>query len=328
MDHQHRSIGNPNYIPSHHHSSNWIQKQWKDHLLKHTQHGDSGQQNRLPDSVHMEKMMQCCQHTIVQCLWCQAEVEDKIHIIHCLVPIAWTQWMLSLLSLKRWLKAQGLDSQLCKQLIALLNNWANATESHDLPNIEYCAEQTRIRWDRMMDGWVSCKWRDHQEHIWKNIRSWKSSLQWMAVLIQKMWDVPWDMWNHQNKELHNGDIARQLILHLAVDTQIAILYEGRGAQQLPWDALKFLTTPKETVLLYSLVSKQLWLELVKAAQQHKKTQIWKISEQTMIDGRMAKNSYAMQHPPTISIWLRVGVLMDQSTYYRLSGSQPGIQQPR
>ena len=81
-----------------------------------------------------------------------------------------------------------------------------------------------------------------------------------------MWDVSWDMWDHRNKELHAGDTATQAILHSAVDAQIKKLYEG-GAQQLPRFALKFLQTPKETVLLYSLTSKQLWLELVKAAQQ-------------------------------------------------------------
>jgi len=50
----------------------------------------------------------------------------------------------------------------------------------------------------------------------------------------------------------------------------------------------------------------------------KNTQIWKIPERTTIDGRMAKYSHTMQHQPTISIWLRVGVSMDQNTYYRLS----------
>jgi len=216
--------------------------------------------------AHGQNMMQCGQHIMAQCPRCQAAVEDKIHIIHCLVPSAQIQWTLSLQSLKQWLTEQGLDTQLCKQLIALLNDWANATESHKLPNMEYCAEQIRIGWDRMMDRWISHKWRDHQEHIWKTIRSWKSSLQWMAVPIQKMWDMSWDMWDHQIKELHNGDISRQLILHSAMDTKIAILHRG-GAQQLPRDALKLLRTPKETVLSYSLASKQFWLESVKAAQQ-------------------------------------------------------------
>ncbi len=119
-----------------------------------------------------------------------------------------------------------------------------------------------------MDGWISRKWRDQQECIWKSIKSQKSSLRWTTALIQ-MWDVSWDMWDHQNKELHDGNTAKQKILHSAVDAQIAKLYRG-GAQQLPRDELKFLQTPKETVLLYSLTSKQLWLESVKAASNEEK----------------------------------------------------------
>jgi len=206
------------------------------------------------------------QRTMAKCPRCQADVKDKIHIIRCPTTSARTQWALSLATLDRWLKDQGLEPLLQKRLILALNDWANAAESQASPNTEYDTEQAHIGWDRMMDGWISRKWRDHQEHIWKSIKSRKSSLQWTAVLIQKMWDVSWDMWDRQNKELHDGDTAKQEILHSAVDAQIAKLYEG-GAQQLPRDALKFLQTPKETVLLYSLTSKQLWLESVKAALQ-------------------------------------------------------------
>jgi len=116
-----------------------------------------------------------------------------------------------------------------------------------------------------MDRWISRKWRDHQEHIWKSIKSCKSSLWWTAALIQKMWDLSWDMWDHCNKELHDGGMGNQTILHLAVNEQISNLYKGR-AQQLPWNGLKFLQTPKDTVLQQPLASKQLWLESVKAAQ--------------------------------------------------------------
>jgi len=35
-----------------------------------------------------------------------------------------------------------------------------------------------------------------------HFKLWKSSLQWTAALIQKLWDIAWDMWEHQNKALH------------------------------------------------------------------------------------------------------------------------------
>jgi len=117
----------------------------------------------------------------------------------------------------------------------------------------------------MLDGWLTRSWRDHQEKMWKIEKSCKSSLRWTAALIQKLWEVSWDMWDHQNKELHAGTEQQQQIVHSLVNEQIKKLYAG-GAQQLPHNVLKFLHTPKEVVMQYPLASKQLWVESVTTAQ--------------------------------------------------------------
>ena len=87
----------------------------------------------------------------------------------------------------------------------------------------------------------------------------------MAALIQKLWDVSWDMWEHRNQELHNSTENQQQIIHSLVNEQIKKLYVG-GAQQLPRDALKFLHQPMDTILKYPLTSKQIWLDAVQLAQ--------------------------------------------------------------
>jgi len=94
----------------------------------------------------------------------------------------------------------------------------------------------------------------------------KSSLQWTAALIQKLWDISWNMWDHWNKELHSGRQAQQQIIHSAVNDQIVEAYAS-GAQQLPRDALHLLHSPIVTILEYPLDSKQLWLESIHVAQQ-------------------------------------------------------------
>jgi len=50
-----------------------------------------------------------------------------------------------------------------------------------------------------------------------------------------------------------------------VNNKIRALYTG-GAQQLPQDVLKFLSKPMETILSYSLASKQIWLDAVQTVQ--------------------------------------------------------------
>jgi len=77
------------------------------------------------------------------------------------------------------------------------------------------------------------------------------------------------MWKHHNHKLHAGQEQQQQILHSLVNDQITELYAG-GVQQLPCNVLKFLRTPKEVVMQYSLASKQLWVELVNTVQQQRK----------------------------------------------------------
>jgi len=95
----------------------------------------------------------------------------------------------------------------------------------------------------------------------------KSSLRWTAVLIQKLWDISWDMWEHWNKELHSGGQVQLQIIHSTVNAQIVAAFASR-AQQLPQDTLHLLHSPVKTVLKYPLASKQAWLESIHAAQQH------------------------------------------------------------
>jgi len=93
-------------------------------------------------------------------------------------------------------------------------------------------EQANIGWERILDGWLLQYWQVQQEQAWSQIRSRKSSLQWTMALIQKLWDISWNMWDHWNKELHSGRQAQQQIIHSAVNDQIVVAYTGR-AQQLP-----------------------------------------------------------------------------------------------
>jgi len=69
-----------------------------------------------------------------------------------------------------------------------------------------------------------------------------------------------DMWEHRNEALHRGLQDQQQILHLVGDNQIQILYSG-GPQNLPRDAFHFITQQLDTILGYSLWSKQQWVSV-------------------------------------------------------------------
>jgi len=204
------------------------------------------------------------QRSTAACPRCQAEMEDKQHIICCLAASARDQWRISIQKLNRWMKDQGTASEVQTAILTQLKRWVQDNTT-PINQEDFAEEQQQIGWDRMMDGWLSRRWRDHQEKIWKHAKSRKSSLRWTVALIQKLWDVSWDMWDHRNKELYAGTEIQQQITHSLVDDKIKALYAG-GAQQLPRDALKFLRQPREMILKYSLASKQIWLDAVQATQ--------------------------------------------------------------
>jgi hypothetical protein len=33
----------------------------------------------------------------------------------------------------------------------------------------------------------------------------RTGLRWLTALIQKLWDVAWDMWDHRNRVLHDQE---------------------------------------------------------------------------------------------------------------------------
>jgi len=217
---------------------------------------------------HRKNMVQRGHRSFAQCRCCQANLEDKIHILKYPAPSAQTQWEIRITKLNKWLKEQGTNLILQQMLIGYLQQWATNKTPRQTAN-SFVEEQQKIGWDRMLDRWLTQRWRDHQEQIWKIGKSQISSLRWTAALIQKLWKVSWDMWDHRNKELHASTEQQQQILHSLVNKQIKKLYAG-GAQQLPRDALKFLCTPKEVVMQYLLAPKQLWVESVTTAQQRQK----------------------------------------------------------
>jgi len=123
-------------------------------------------------------------------------------------------------TLHRWLKDQGTAIKIRNAIMTNLERWATNDTTPNPPMDDYSTDQEQIGWDRMMDGWLTRGWRDHRERIWKHAKSRKLSLRWTLALIQKLWDVSWDMWDHRNKVLFTGTPIQQQITHSLVDDRI------------------------------------------------------------------------------------------------------------
>ncbi len=101
----------------------------------------------------------------------------------------------------------------------------------------------------------------------------------MVKLIKKLWNIVWDMWDHQNEALHASD-SYQDILESKINDQIGAMFNHR-LQAIPWDSFALFQGSVDDLLQHSQCYKEQWLESIHAAikqKQHHKHGAY-ISEQ-------------------------------------------------
>ncbi len=64
-------------------------------------------------------------------------------------------------------------------------------------------DQENLGWQNFLEGCMSGKWREIQQRYYTWLGSRKTGLWWAVALIQKLWDVSWDQWEHWNAVLHD-----------------------------------------------------------------------------------------------------------------------------
>jgi hypothetical protein len=70
--------------------------------------------------------------------------------------------------------------------------------------------QNDIGWEALLNGQVSLHWKEiqHQYYIFLGKRN--TGERWVRLLIEKMWDVAWDQWDHRKEVVHKQDNLRYL----------------------------------------------------------------------------------------------------------------------
>jgi len=80
-----------------------------------------------------QELVQRGQRYTAACPHCQAKMEDKQHIIWCPAASTREQWKLSIQKLNRWMKDQGMASEVQTEILTQLARWVqrqNTTRAH------------------------------------------------------------------------------------------------------------------------------------------------------------------------------------------------------
>jgi hypothetical protein len=122
--------------------------------------------------------------------------------------------------------------------------------------------QDEIGWTPFFEGCVSNKWTVAQEQYYKQLASQRTGRRWVVELIQKFFDVAWDLWEHHNGIKHHKDNQETLNNMTEVNSETREHFR-QGPGSMP-QRVQYLFAGSVEDLLMSFIHHRLkWFETVK-----------------------------------------------------------------
>ena len=218
-------------------------------------------------------MMRWKKRDTAKCPRCDEENENATHVWKCQGSGANEVWNGSIEKLKNWMRKQKTQPNLAELICDRLSAWRCGT----IPGVQPASyrgiraalvNQDEVGWQAMLEGAPAIGWREIQQsyYEWLGIR--KTGLRWLSALVQKLWDVAWDQWNHRNGILHDNDETLSTLLQ---DRQIREQYL-LGASGLTRDGQIVFCMGLVKTLKLGTELKTAWLIRIRESRQRKQRQ--------------------------------------------------------
>ena len=104
---------------------------------------------------------------------------------------------------------------------------------------EAVKDQDRIGWYNFLLGRLSTKWSDAQERYLQSLKKRNSGRRWTIAVLDKTWDISWDMWEQRNGIAHNTLHPRRLAKLLELQNEVRTLFGEGNEDLLPRDRRLF-----------------------------------------------------------------------------------------
>lgn len=120
-------------------------------------------------------------------------MEDAQHVWVCKGCDSRVVWDSSLSSVKSWMASKNTNPDIQHQLLAHLNSWWEGISGPSfIPPFlwETIAQQSKIGWNRCLEGWFSRGWAIDQQQYFDKTKSSRSGKWWLSALITKLWGLP------------------------------------------------------------------------------------------------------------------------------------------
>jgi len=145
--------------------------------------------------------------TDAKCPRCGEETETTYHVLQCNHPAAVNRWNDGLRQAKKWMNIELSTNPLITDAILHgIHNWktqSTGTEDWNRDTRDASTEQQDIGWWNMLMGLHSNKWQLIQQSHYRHIGSKQSAKRWTSLVIRKLWEIAWDMWQHRCRVAHD-----------------------------------------------------------------------------------------------------------------------------
>ena len=200
-----------------------------------------------------------------QCPRCDQD-EDAQHVWKCQGKDANVKWENSIARLKVWMRRHKTHPTVILVICEHLSAWRYdktppVRRTNFLGLSDIMKKQEEIGWQAFLEGTPATGWGEVQQRYFDWIGSKKTGKRWLTSVIQKMWDIAWDLWDHRCKILHNKDSS---ILHARQEDDIKTEFDKGTAGLLPHTKRMF-SDGLLRVLQRNQQRREAWIVCVQAA---------------------------------------------------------------
>jgi hypothetical protein len=206
--------------------------------------------------------------THAECPRC-SEFEDTQHVLLCQAPNAQRQWDASIVTLDQWLTKARTLPDIHKAIISRLQSWRRQEVPLRPPDYRWpglndlVRAQDEIGWQNFLEGGVLHAWSEKQHDYYAWLQRENTGKRWTTLLIKKLWEISWNMWEQRNGEKSDPESPASLREHARLDTKITHEYEDLST--LANRDRRWFRRPKEVLFTEPLEYKEQWLESVSKA---------------------------------------------------------------
>jgi hypothetical protein len=171
-----------------------------------------------------------------------------------------------IVQLDTWLTKALTLPDIKRSIISRLQSWRNqetdlTQPSYNWPGVnDLVTKQDSIGWKNFLEGCVLQEWAEKQQEYYEWLQRRNTGKRWITVLIKKLWEISWNMWEQRNGEVNNPASPASLREHARLDAKITQEYEDLSTLYIR--DRRWFRRPKEVLFTEPLEYKTQWLESV------------------------------------------------------------------